>query len=41
MQRLINEGISQAEISRLLCRDKSTISREIACGSVEQKKTVE
>lgn len=38
IDRLLNENVSQAEIARILRRDKSTICREVRRGSVEQVK---
>ena len=40
LQRLLHKGVSQADISRVLYRHKSTISREVARGSVIQKKKI-
>jgi IS30 family transposase len=40
IERLLKEKCTQAHISRVLCRSKSTISREITRGSVEQRKNI-
>lgn len=41
IQRLSHSGKSEAEIGRILCRDRSTISRELKRGSVLQRKAVQ
>ena len=41
IQRLNHSGKSAAEIGRILCRDRSTISRELKRGSVLQRKAVQ
>ena len=41
IQRLNHNGKSEAEIGRILCRDRSTISRELKRGSVLQRKAVQ
>ena len=41
IQRLNHNGKSEAEIGRILCRSRSTISRELKRGSVTQRKPIQ
>lgn len=41
IERLTRNGIRPAEIARVLCRDRSTLCRELRRGSVVQRKTIQ